>query len=252
MRSCFSTLCFLFCLTTSYSARTQTTTSQIPTTFQQQAQMAVSGGKPFSVVDLTATVQWIAGSLNQNGTAQLQTKLDGSSDVQLNLGQASRTETQTAIGTSRTCQWSDASGTSHGITGANCFVAMPWFAPSLFTQGLSLSSLVIQTDNGEVTDGTSTLHQISYQLNLIGQDSASTAQRVQASTVTVLYNPQTFLPASLEYKIHPDGDDLKALDVRVVFSNYQSVSGVMLPFQIERYINRTLQLKLDVSSASIE
>ena len=52
--------------------------------------------------------------------------------------------------------------------------------------------------------------------------------------------------------IHPDGDDSRNIPVRVVFNNYQAVSGVMLPFHIERFVNRTLQLRLDVSNASVQ
>jgi hypothetical protein len=60
------------------------------------------------------------------------------------------------------------------------------------------------------------------------------------------------LAASLEYSIYPDNDDLQNIPVKVVFTNYQSVSGVMPPFHIQRYVNRTLQIKLDVTTASIE
>src|ERR1700733_13136183 len=88
MRSCFSSLCLLSCLTASYSAYSQTAISQTPTPFQQQAQAAVSAGKSFSVVNLTATVEWTAGSFHKSGTAQLQANVDGSANVQLALGQA--------------------------------------------------------------------------------------------------------------------------------------------------------------------
>jgi hypothetical protein len=60
MRSYISSSRLLLCLTASYFAHSQTT---IPSSFQVQAQAAVSGGKLFSVVNLTATAEWIAGSL---------------------------------------------------------------------------------------------------------------------------------------------------------------------------------------------
>jgi hypothetical protein len=253
MRFCCSILCLLFWITTSHSAQSQTATSQTPSTFQQKAQMAVSGGKSFSVVNLTATAEWTAGSLNQSGTAQLQANADGSTNVQLTLGKASRTEVQTAATSSRTCAWTDAAGTSHNILGPNCFIAIPWFAPALFTQPVSqLPALLGTTDGGLVSKDSSTFHQISYLLNLQGPDGDSTTRMVSQSTVKVYYDPQTFLPASLEYFVHPDKNDLQNISVRVVFGNYQSISGVMLPFQIERYINRTLQLKLTVTNASVE
>ena len=255
MRPYFSTFCLLFCVTTSYSALSQTTAATIasPTPFQQEAQVAVTGGKSFSVVNLSATAEWTAGSLHESGTAQLQANLDGSTNVQLALGPASRTEVQTAVASSRTCTWTDAAGTSHPIGGANCFIAVPWFAPSLSTQPISrLPALLGATDNGEVSTDGSTVHQLNYLLNLQGTDVASTNLRISLSTVKVYYDPQTFLPASLEYSVHPDGNDLQSIPVKVTFGNYQSVSGVMLPYHIERFVNQTLQLKLDVTTASIE
>jgi hypothetical protein len=132
-------------------------------------------------------------------------------------------------------------------------VAVPWFSPSLFSQpSAGLPPLLGTTDTGVVTKNGSIFHKVSYVLNLAGANTSSTNQIVSQSTVDVFYDPQTFLPASLEYFIHPDNNDLQNIPVRVVFSNYQSVSGVMLPFTIERYVNRTLQLKLDVSNASLQ
>lgn len=218
--------------------------------FQTRAQAAISSGKPFNGVNLTANADWVAGSTHQTGTAQLKAGADGSGSLQLNMGDASRTELRT---TSPSCTWTDHAGTSHNIPGPNCLIAVPWFAPSLFTQALSLlPALLVTTDDGDVVKEGGTLHQISYQLNLAGADSVSTQRMVRQSTVQVFYDPQTFLPQSLEYAVHPDNNDLQDIPVRVVFSNYQNSSGVMLPLHIERYLNRTLQLTLDVTNASIE
>jgi hypothetical protein len=253
MRSCLTYLCLFFCITVSYSAHTQTVTSQIPTTFQVQAQAAVSTGKSFSVVNLTATAEWTAGSDRESGTAQLQANVDGSTNVQLALGKASRTEVQTKADSSRSCTRTDGAGKSHDVLGPNCLIAIPWFSPSLFGQSsAALPALIAMTDDGAVEKDKATFHQVSYLLKLKGTKTSSTNRMVSQSTVKVFYDPQTFLPASLEYSIHPDDNDLQNIPVKVVFSNYQSVSGVMLPHHIERFVNRTLQLKLDVTTASIE
>jgi hypothetical protein len=213
----------------------------------------VSAGKAFSVVNLTATAEWTVGSIHETGTAQLQANVDGSNSVQLALEKSSRTEVQAKADSSRTCTWTDGAGKSHDVPGPNCLVAIPWFLPSLFAQPAAvLPTTLGVTDDGTVPKGGSTVHQVSYVLKLTGQD-ASTANRLMSqSTVKVFYDPQTSLPVSLEYFIHPDDNDLQNIPVRVAFSNYQSVSGVMLPFHIERYVNRTLLLKLDVSNASIQ
>lgn len=82
--------------------------------------MALSGG-----------AQWIAGSLHESGTASLKATNDGSSTLQLDLGTASRTETRTGLGSSRSCQWADAHSVVHAIDGPDCEMAVTWFAPTL-------------------------------------------------------------------------------------------------------------------------
>jgi hypothetical protein len=240
----------ILCLATASTAIGQTSVVSV---FQTKAQTAISSGKAFTGLTLSANADWVAGSTHQTGTAQLKAGTDGSGSLQLNIGDASRTEVQTKSDASRACTWTDHVGTSHDILGPNCLVAMPWFAPSLFTQPLALLPALLSTiDEGEVVKDGATLHQISYQLNLTGADSISTQRMVRQSTVKVFYDPRTFLPESLEYAVHPDNNDLQDIPVRVVFSNYQASSGVMLPFHIERYLNRTLQLTLDLTNASIE
>jgi hypothetical protein len=246
----FADILWLPMLAVPLAAHSQTST---PSTFQVQAQTTVSAGKPFSVVNLTATAEWTAGSTHESGTAQLQAKVDGSANLQLNAGSASRTETQTKADNSRTCVWIDAVGTSHDILGPNCSIAVPWFAPGLFTQPASqLPSLMSTTDDGMVSRDNATFHQVSFLFNQTGMNSASTQQLADQSKVKVLYDSQTYLPAVLTYFVHPDTNNLKNIEVKVVFSNYQSVSGIMLPFHMEKYVNNSLQLKLDITNASIE
>ena len=188
---CSSILCLLFYITTSDSAHSQTASSQVPSLFQQQAQIAVSGGKAFHAVNLTATAEWIAGSDRQSGTAQLQANADGSSNVQLALGKASRTEVQGKADLSRTCAWTDGTGKSHNIVGPNCLIAIPWFAPSLVAQpSTRLPALLGTTDNGIVASQNTTTHQVSYFLQPTGTD-PSLNQVSSASTVKVFYDPQT-------------------------------------------------------------
>lgn len=250
MRLWLFALCLLLCIPVFSSAHGQTVS---PTAFQEKAQGAVSGGKSIQSIMLSASAVWVAGSQSESGTAELQANADGSTNVQLNLGSASRTETRTKMDGSRTCQWTDSAGTNHEVLGPNCLIAIPWFAASLFTQPASrVSPLIVTTDDGAISKDGATFHQISYLLNLQGADTNSTNQSISWSRVKVLYDPQTFLPASLEYFIHPDDNNLQNIPVRVVFSSYQSISGVMLPFHIDKYVQRTLQLSLNVNNASIQ
>jgi len=215
----------------------------------------LENARPISGITLTGTAEWWAGSQHENGDATLHAGADGSTSVQLSLDHASRTETQSRLDEFRSCQWTDSTGTVHDVLGPNCFVAVPWFAPGLYAQpSAQLPAMLVMSDGGEVSSKqeAATVHQISYALNIRGKTTASTKRLANTSRVKVFYDPQALLPTSLEYSIYSDSDDAQALDVRVVFSDYRTVAGVQLPFHIERFVNRSLQLKLDISNASIE
>jgi hypothetical protein len=55
----------------------------------------------------------------------------------------------------------------------------------------------------------------------------------------------------LKYTIHPDSNSSVNLAVEVRYSNYKDVSGVELPMHIERYVNGSLQLSIDINSAAV-
>ena len=213
---------------------------------------AAGGSLPaLQTINLSATAEWFAGSQHLTGTATLQANADGSSTEQLSLGAASRTVTQGAADAEKTCGWTDASGKAHDLPGANCFVALPWFAPQLFAQvSTVLPSFLSLTDDGNVVSNGASYRQLRFVPQVQGPTDADTAWMRKAGTVRVLFDLKTVLPARLEYVIHPDGNDLQDIDVAVEFSDYRAVSGTMLPFHIEKYVNRLLQLKLDVSSAT--
>ncbi len=220
--------------------------------FYSQVQAAASGGKIFNYVNLNANAQWIAGSLQESGTAQLEANTDGTTKIVLNLNSASRTETNGGIGLARTCEWSDKTGTTHIMSGLNCIAAIPWFAPIFIVQGViqHLDRFNI-SDDGEVTKDGATFHQASFTSTFKGTSDDVTKLINRTTQIRIFYNPQTLLPSSIEYAIHPDGDDSRSIGVRIVYSNYQSTSGLMLPFHIEKYVNRSLQLSLDITNAVI-
>lgn len=220
--------------------------------FLSKAQADESGQKLVNQVSLTAAVEWTAGSLHEHGTAQLQANADGSAGLQFDLGQASWHETQTKMDMSRTCDWTDSSGKTHSSIGLNCLTAIPWFSPLLVTQiAIQQPSLFDIADGGQVSKDDVPLHQVELDFKLGGVDTTSAKALIKTPKFKVLYDPQMLLPASLEYAIHPDGDDTRSIQVRVVYSDFRLVVGSMVPFHIERYVNHSLQLSLDINNAVI-
>ncbi len=250
MRHLCSAFCLALCCLRPSTGGSQTVS---PSAFQEQAKASALDGKSISAVHLFGTAEWIAGSLHESGDATLSAKLDGSSKVELSLSTSSRTEMQSPSGSGRTCHWTDATGADHRISRANCLIAIPWFAPTLFTQlsPLQPATLVI-TDDGSITKDGVTYHQISYHHACDSDNVVPKKWMKDIGAVKVFYEPVTLLPSTLSYVLQSDRNQLQGIEVSVVFSDYRRTDGIMLPFHIERYIQRTLQLTLNITNASIE
>ncbi len=203
-----------------------------------------------STVTLNGNAKWTLGNLKESGTAILVAQADGSTNLQLNLDTATRTESRTALGNSRACQWTDSKG-SHPLNDVDCNASLVWFAPMLLVQPLpTLLQLLVINDDGNVARTSGNFRQISYSTPMQGTSTAITNLLTGGTHMSVLYDPQTLLPSSVEYLQHADSDLSITFPVRVAYSNYQTISGVPIPFQIDRYVNNTLQLSLTLNSAS--
>ena len=219
--------------------------------FLAQVALKYPGAVSLSSVALNATAQWSLGSQKETGTAVLQAKPDGTSSMQLILSKATRTEARKALGDARSCLWSDAAGT-HQVNDVDCNAPVNWFAPFLSIQpATSVLPLLNIVDDGLVTTESGTFRQISYRLPMHGNQSTLTDPLTSGTRVSVLYDPQTLLPSSVEYMQHADSDLNTTFPVRVAYSSYQLVQGVPVPYQIDRYVSNVLQLSLTVTHASL-
>ena len=196
----------------------------------------------------TGSADWIAGSTHESGPAKLVARTNGSYEVLLALDSATRADSFGPF-TSRTCQWIDKNGSSHLISGISCSVPLPWFSPALLPLLLGAPGIVV-TDEGEVTEGGQLQHTLTLSAGTTDSDSANKFL-VDTTRVAIQYNATTLLPTSLEYNLYADAGNGQPIPVKVTFSDYRTVSGVSVPFHIERSINRTLQLTVVVDSVLI-
>ena len=198
---------------------------------------------------ISGTADWYAGSTHERGAATLTARADGSTEVMLGLDTGARAEMTGPLG-SRTCQRMDKDGKTYPVNGANCFTPLPWFSPALLSlltggPGVSVSDL------GEIADQGVVRHAVRVQCvsgvpNLPDQDWISAATQV-----TIFFDTATLLPASLTYGLHPDGADNRSIPVRVDFSDYRLVSGLPVPFHVDRYINGTRELSIAAASVTL-
>jgi len=71
------------------------------------------------------------------------------------------------------------------------------------------------------------------------------------STVEILLDSTSHLPVGVTFNTHPDIDYGRDIPTEVRFSDYRSVSGVMVPFHIQRWLQGMLNTELTVTAATI-
>lgn len=74
---------------------------------------------------------------------------------------------------------------------------------------------------------------------------------MQQSTTNLGLDPVSLLPAVMTFSVHPDNGAPSSIAIEIHYSDYHSVSGVQIPFHIQRYVNGSLQLDILVNSAQI-
>ena len=219
-----------------------------------QLSTAFAGAQVVQSVQLSGTATWYAGSLVDSGTVTLSASTSGASQMQLALtSTGQRTETESGLGSSATCQWAGADGVAYQVQPTNCWRPALWFLPALSLQPSLLPSYLNATDLGlsAVGSGDGVYRHLQSQLVMSGLPDSISAQVAQQSITDLGLDPTSLLPAILAYSVQPDSGAQTSIAVQILYSNYQAVNGVQIPFHIQRYVNGSLQLDILVNSAQI-
>lgn len=233
----------------------QSSSSPPPTTAAavlSSASQAFSKGVPIHSVTLTGTVISTIGSDIESGNVTLTANADGSYQINLQLSQSARAETQTSFASGQQCTWSGTDGVAHAAAAHNCMEPVAWFLPDVALFGNQQPQGVVPALAGTATAGS--IQGIDIRDEQMTPNATSADAIVlltHLSTVDIFYDPTTYLPASLAYTIHPDVNAAQDIPVEIVFSNYQTVSGVTVPFHIQQFVNGTLRLDIAISSVSV-
>ena len=235
-----------------FSAHSQQTAIQNPqaVALAAKALVALAGATPVNDITLTGTATRTAGSDVESGTVTLEALAGSGSRMDLNLSNDVRHEVRNLSSNSTPLgYWIGPDGSSHPFSLHNCMTDAAWFAPQLTVLSqLSNASLVASYVGQETRAGAAVQHlQFSFQ-----PATADPTGLLQGLTAEEVYlDASTFLPVAIVFNAHPDNDAGKNIAVEIDFSDYQSVSGVLVPFRIQKLINNGLVLDLTINSAKI-
>lgn len=231
----------------------QTVTKQ-PTavTLATQALAALTGGLPVTDVTVNATATRFIGPDQQAGSATLQAKGVAQSKVELDLGTTTRIEVRTLDTDGlNTGQWSNDGTQFTTMAPHNCWTDAAWFFPPLGILSIASQPDVSITYVGRETRNGLQVDHLQFSQVIAGKDAPATKLIQTLSTVDLYLDANSHLPLVLTSNTHPDKDATSNVPVEIRFANYQPVSGIQVPFRIQKLFDGGLQLDLTVQSATI-
>jgi hypothetical protein len=215
-----------------------------------QAMAALAGSTQVNDITLTGTATRTAGPDIESGTVVLEALGDSYSRLDLTLSNGTHHEVRNLSSISAPQgYWIGPDSSSHPFSTHNCVTDAAWFAPvlSVLSQ-LSNPNLVISYV-GQETKASVAVQHLHFSFQSPSPDPTGILQGLSAEEVYL--NASTFLPVAITFNAHPDNDAATNLVVEIDFGSYQSVSGVLVPFQIEKLINNSVVLNLTINSAAI-
>jgi hypothetical protein len=198
-------------------------------------------------VTLTGSAEWIAGSDDETGSGVYKAT-QVASDLSLAFSGGTRSEIRSNASGTPNGTWTGLDGVSHAIAYHNLVTDPGWCPVFTISNLVSSSSMILTYVGQELRNGATVIHVTAAQQFPV----ATTAQIMQHLTAVDIYlDPSTFLPVSYVYYLHPDNNELLDIPTEIRYSTYQTVSGVQIPFHVQKFINNTLSVDLQIQNASL-
>ena len=217
----------------------------------QHANTANTGSVSINDVTLTGTVHRIAGSDNETGTVTLKATVTGEIRMDLSFPSGPRSETRNKSGQQLLGQWSGPDGVQHAIPSHNLMADSVWFFPPLLLQHLSSSQNLVLSDMGNETIRQSAVEHLRVSRQFSNTPSSVTAVVERATQMDIYLDASTLLPSTLVYNAHHDQDANRDLRVEIRFSDYRPVNGVQVPFEVQKYVNGSLEFDFQFQTVSL-
>jgi hypothetical protein len=226
-----------------------TTSSPQAASLLAQSVKALTGSGAVSDVTLTGTVEWIAGSDDETGTATLKA-VSGAHRLDMSFRSGTRSEIVSIMNARTSGSWIGQDGISHAIVDHNLMSDAGWFPPFTLGNLISSSNTVLTYVGQETRNGASVIHISASQVSPDLSTPASGLMQ-HLTEVDIYLDSTTLLPVSYVFNSHPDNNALLDIPTEVRYSNYQNVAGAQIPLHVQQYLNNTLTTDLQFQSASL-
>lgn len=227
----------------------QTTSSPQAATLLAQSAKALNGTATVNDVSLTGTVQWIAGSDDESGTAVYKAA-SGAHRMDLSFRNGTRSEIASTVSGVPAGTWIGLDGISHAVPDHNLMSDAGWFPSFTFGNLVSSSNTVLSYIGQETRNGSTVIHVSSSQVFPGFPENVATLFQ-HLTQVDIYLDPSTYLPVSYVYNSHPDNDALLDIPTEIRYSSYQAFSDAQIPLHIQKYVNNTLIIDLHFQNVSL-
>ncbi len=215
-----------------------------------QAIATLTQGVAVNDVTLAGSVTWTTGGDNQSGSAKLKALAGGDSRLDLTLGGAQKSEIRNNTGLPAG-GWIGTDGISHRAAVHNCWTDAAWFFPALSSLAGVNDPSFLYTYVGQETKNDATVYHLQTARLWGKPGSAELGLFRQWSTTDFYLDAKSLLPIAIDFSVHPDDDSNTNISVDIRFADYRSVTGVVVPFHVQKFVNNGLVLDLTVNSVSI-
>lgn len=229
-----------------HSALAQASSADV-TAILRSSLAAQTGTVAVQDVTLAGSAERIVGGNDETVPAQFKATAAGFARSDLSLSAGTLTEIRGTASSMPSGTWSHGDGKTHPIAGQNLFTDAAWYFPLFVVQRLLSDPKASITFVG--LEGNLAHFQATESISVSGPTGAS-EQIAHWSQIDLYVASTTLLPSRLTFNTHPDNNGLLDIPVVIDFSNYQTVSGVTMPMHVQRSVNGTLQLDIQVQSAS--
>ncbi len=198
---------------------------------------------------LVANATSFAGSDTQSGAAAFKTR--GNANARLELpasgGRIVEVRADSDVPSGRA---SLAGQAAKNLPVHNCWPVSAWFAPVTALAALATPANAVKYVGPESRNGVPVEHIRAFR-NFVRRTGKETLFYRHLTTVDVYLDSTTHLPLAMAFVTHPEDDASTDIPVEVRFSDYRSVTGIQVPFRIQKLIQGTLNLDLIIQTATI-
>lgn len=247
----FAVLVFLLALVVEpLSAQTTPVSDPQALSLAAKSVAAMTGGNSVSDISLLGNVTWMAGSDTETGTGTFRAKGTGESRVDLNLSGGQRHDIRNNLSGVPQGTQTGTDGVKQASALHNCWTDPVWFFAG-FSSLLETSNrnFIFSYIGQEKRDGVSVEHLRVYQLWGGRPKEMLIVQRL--STLDFYLDSASLLPLVVTLNVHPDDDMLTDIPAEVRFGDYRVVSGIRVPFRVQRLLNGGLLFDVVVTVAQV-